>query len=804
MNPFFRDFRHGLASLWRDPGFSAVAIGVLALGIGANVAMFSLVDAVLLKPLPFPEPDRIVRVWEAPRPGVTNSTSTLDFLDWERMADTFDALAAERAISVALTGEGEPARLAGKAVTSDYFRVFGANAVLGRTFRPEEDDPGASPVLVLSHAAWQNDFGGDPEILGRRPVLDGEPHEVVGVLAPGAFDRGGAKFWKPLVFTSEQQRRSFHWLTVHGRLRRDATVEQAREQMRSIDAALEEVTPAFKREWTIVVEPLDRLLVGNGLRRSVTVAFGAVALVLLIACANVANLLLSKGVTRRKELAIRAAIGAGRGRLAAQLLTETLVLCLAGGAAGVVLASLLLSASGPVLPDFVPFTAQVSLDLRALAFAAAIAMGVALLVGALPALQTDFGKLSVALNRSSRGSSGSSAGVRRAIAIGEVALSLILLSGAALLFRSLFNLQQLETGVRVENVMTMSVNLPTRDYPTPERAALYYEAVAERLRAVPGVEQVALATHLPLRWIGNGEGLQVPGVDEIINVRFKRVDPGYFAALGIPVLSGRGISSEDRLGTPRVVVLNEAAAARLAEVAGMANPVGRRGRISIPDYLANGGQNQDVDIVGIIRSERVSAPGNSDPAVAYVSMAQAPRLDFKIFAGTYTDPEAVMPAIRDALREIDPNLPLGDLETMQQVREGTLSGATRPAWVIGTFAAVAALLAALGLYGVLAHAVSQQRREFGIRMALGARSQDVLAQVLRRGLTTVAAGIALGLLGTFAATRVIESMLFEVSPLDPPAVGLACAAMAAVGLLAGLVPARRAAAVAPATVLREE
>ena len=799
-----RDFRYGLASLVRDPGFSLVAVGVLALGIGANVAMFSLVDAVLLKPIPFPEPERIVRVWEAPRPGVTNATSTPDFLDWKRLGTVFEALSAEQSVSAALTGAGEPTRLSGKAVTTGYFRVFATNALLGRTFLPEEDQPGAAPVVVLSHAAWQTYFGADAGILERRPILDGEPHQVVGVLPPGAFDRDRAEFWKPLVFTPDQQERGFHWLTVHGRLRGGATLTQAREQMRSIDAALEDIQPTFKRDWTIVVEPYENLLVGDGLRRSIFVAFGAVAIVLLIACANVANLLLAKGAAHRKELAVRAALGAGRGRLVAQLLTESLVLCLAGGIAGVTLASLLIQVVTPVLWQSIPYTAEVGIDLRVLGFAAAVALGVALLVGTLPSLRTNFGRLAQSLNQSSRGSSGTHAVLRRAIVTGEVALSLVLVCGAVLLFRSLLNLQQLDTGVRVENIITMSADLPTHGYPSPESAALFYEAVAQQLEAAPGVEQAALTSHLPLRWIGNGEGLHVAGVEEPVNVRFKRVDAGYFETLDIPLLAGRGITNRDGRGAPAVVVINEALAARLSDVSGMANPVGQRVRISCPDYEVGGSSIRDFEIAGIIRSERVGGPGRADPAVAYVALAQAPRPDVKILVRTQAEPTDVMPAIREAIREIDPNLPLGDIATLRQVRSGTLSGISRPAWVIGAFATVAALLAALGLYGVLAHAVTQQRREIGIRMALGARTQDVLSHVLRNALKMVFVGLAVGLAGAFALTRVIQSLLFDVSPLDPVALAAACISMAVIGLLAALLPASRAAAVEPMAVLRDE
>jgi putative ABC transport system permease protein len=408
------------------------------------------------------------------------------------------------------------------------------------------------------------------------------------------------------------------------------------------------------------------------------------------------------------------------------------------------------------------------------------------------------------LNQTSRGASGAHAGLRRAIVIGEVALSLVLVCGAVLLFRSLLNLQQLETGVRIENIITFSTDLPLQSYPTPESAARFYEAVARRLEAAPGAEGAGLASHLPLRWIGAGEGLRVAGVDEPVNVRLKRVDPGYFSALDIPLLAGRGITDGDRVGSPGVVVINEALAARLADVAGLTDPIGRQGRLSSPNYMGKGGMMMDVEIAGVIRSERANGPGRPDPPVAYVALAQVPQLDVKLFVRTLAEPAAVMPAIREAIHEVDPNLPLGDIATMQQVRDGTLSDFSRPAWVIGAFGAVAALLAALGLYGVLTHAVTQQRREIGIRMALGARSQDVLSHVLRNALRLVFVGLALGLAGAFAVTRVIQSLLFEVSPLDPAALAFACVAMLAIGLFAGLLPASRAARVEPMRVLRDE
>jgi putative ABC transport system permease protein len=798
-----RDFRYGLASLPRAPGFTAVVVSILALGIGGTVAMFSVVDAVFVKPLPFPQPDRIVGVWEAPRPGAVNATTVPQFVAWNRLAKVFSALAAEQPILAALNDKSGPSRIAGKAVTAGYFKVFATGAKLGRTFTSEDDRPGAAPVVIISHAAWQTYFGGDPGILHRRLILDGESYQVIGVLQRGPFDRDETQFWKPLIFTQDQLASGAHWLTVYGRLNASATLTHARERMRALYAALDETAPMEERGGTIVVEPLKQLLVGSNLHRSISVAFGAVLLVLLIACANIANLLFAQGATRRTELAVRSALGASRGRLVVQLLTESFALCVLGGAAGIATAWLLIRVATPLLSQSLPFTADVSLNLHVLAFAAVVALGVAALAGVLPAVQASFGNLTDSLKQSARGSSVMHIRVRRSIVIGEVALSLVLVCGALLLARSLVKLQQLDTGIRVENVITMSADLPLGAYPTPQKAVLFYEAVAQRLRSTPGVAKAGLSTYLPLEWISNGEAMQVAGAEKLVRVRFKRVDPGYFSTLDIPVLAGRGITNRDREGAPRVVVINQALVAGLRDIARMANPVGKMVRLSSTDYTEVQPLMSDVQIVGIIRSERTSSPGSPDPAVVYVPLAQAPNPHIKLLVRTHEGTASIMPSIRQAVREIDSNLPLGDVATMQQVRDRTLAGASRPAWLIGIFAFVAILLAAIGLYGVLAYSVTQQRRELGIRMALGARPGDVLSQVLRRALVMVSVGLIFGLIGVFALTRVIANLLFEVSPLDPLALATACISMMVIGLLAAFPPARRAARVDPIATLRD-
>jgi putative ABC transport system permease protein len=796
-----RDFRYGLGSLGRDPGFAAVAIGLLALGIGANSAMFSIVDAVLLKPLPFSEPERMVRVWESP-PGGRNGTTTLTFLDWKRQTDIFEALSVEASTRAAVTTDGDAARVSGKEVSADYFQVFGVKPQIGRTFAAGEDQPGASPVVVLSHRFWRTQFGGDPGVLERDLMLDGEPHRIIGVLPAGAFDRDEAVFWKPLIFAPAQLNRGQHWLNPIGRLRAGVSIEQAQSRMTALRATLNDVI--YQKDWGFAVDPFAKQLVGDTLRRSIYLAFGAVLVVLLIACANVANLALAKGATRRKEMAIRAALGAGRARLIAQLVTESLVLCLLGGVTGVALGALMLRAAAPLVAASLPFTADLSMDLRVLGFAAAAVMAVLILTGLLPSLQTSFGKLSDAMNQGARGSSGSGAAVRRTIVIGEVAASVVLICGAALLFKSLAKLQQVDAGVRIDHVITMSTDLPMAAYPSPASATTFYDAVVQRLQAVPGVERASVSQGLPLQGVQWGEYLSVPGVRNSLTARVKMVDPWYFGAMRIPIEAGRGIESRDRVGAPPVVVINQELAGALSETFGIANPVGRTVGLDVPGYGPIPESQVNPQIVGVIRSERTAGLQAPPELVVYVPFAQAPRQDINLVVRTRTEPAAAMPGIREAVREIDPNLPLGDVRTMEQVKEQSMLWARQPTWVVGAFAGVAALLAALGLYGVLAHAVTQRRREIGIRMALGARPGDVLSHILRSAFSMLLVGFAAGLAGAFALTRVLKTLLFEVSALDPSALAVACVLMALVGMLAAWIPASRAARVDPMAVLRDE
>jgi len=812
LETFVGDIRHGCALLVRAPGFSLVAIGILAIGIGANAAMFSLVDGVLIKPMPFPQPERVVRVWEAPTPTSTNTTTAANFAEWRRQSTCFEALSADmRTDATALVG-GEPTRLSGKLVSAGYFDVFGIRPLIGRTFAAGEDQPDAPQVVVLSHATWQGRFGGDAGILDRDLLLDGERHRIIGVMPAGTFDRDDmsqpgeapAAFWKPLVLSPERLAAGDHYLAAAGRLRAGTTLAQAEQQMRAVQAVLVRGYPDSMKNWSVTIEPFDKRLIDSGMRRSLYVAFGAVFLVLLIACSNVANLLLGKGVARQKEMAVRAALGASRGRLVRQLLTETLVLCLLGTAAGLVVATYVIGAAVPLLPRGIPSTAVVGLDYRVFGFASLVALGVTLLVGLVPSLRTSSDTLSLALSQSSRTTSGARGLLRRMVVVAEVALSLVLVCGALLLVRTLLNLQRVDVGVRVENVVTVPVDLPATMYPTPEAAAAFFRTVTERLAAVPGVDRASLTDNAPLEGAG-GEFLHVRGANEELLVRYKRVGPGYFGALDVPVVAGREFTSEDRAGSVPVTVISQELARILSDRFGMKDPIGQMVGLPARGY-EGGATGVYMRVVGVIRGERVNRNLRlpMDP-VAYVPLMQWPRRGVNLIVRMKDDPGAAIPAIREAVRKTDLRLALSQVRTLAQIRrQQSLSGAAQPAWLVGTFAALAALLAGLGLYGVLAQSVVQQRREIGIRMALGANRREVVGYVLKGAGVMVALGIVAGLAGAMALGRVMAGLLFEVSPLDPAILVSAAGLMALVGIAAAAFPASRAARVDPITALRSE
>jgi putative ABC transport system permease protein len=589
-----------------------------------------------------------------------------------------------------------------------------------------------------------------------------------------------------------------------GRLKHGVSLDAARADLLAARAQIADIIPVWKKAWSVTLEPYDERLVEPRFRQALYVALAAVVVVLAIACANLTNLLLARGVARQKELAVRAALGAGRHRIVAQLLTEASMLGILGAAAGTLLAHLLLVAAVPLLPAAVPFTAELRIDGRALGWAAALGIIVSIAVGVLPALRLSRGSLVAPLNDASRGSSSSNDRVRRLIVGATVAGSLVLVCSSLLLFKSLLRLQQVDIGVRAPQVLAASVDIARETYPTPEAASAFYDRLVARVRAVPGVESASLSADLPLEGTG-GEYLRIPGRDtDRLTVRFKRAGYGYFETLGIPVLAGRTFTDDDRSGRELVAIVNEALAADLARVFGVTDPVGQSVDLPVIGY-GNPTVRRPMRVVGIVANERVRPDLRSGAeGIAYVPLAQAPILWLKLAARVSRAPLAVAPSIRAVLREIDSRVALADVQTMDDIKQRSLSGLREPAWLIGLFAAVATALAALGLYGVVAHAVTARRREFGVRMALGAGGGDIIRLVLRSVAMTIGFGTLAGLAGAFAATRVTQSLLFEVSAVDPTAFAASAAGLLAVGVIAAAVPARRAVRLDPTIALRSD
>jgi predicted permease len=815
LETFLRDLRYGFASLGRRRGFAAVTIGVLAFGIGTTTVMFSLVDSVLLRPLPYPDPDRIVRLWEAPTPGTINQTTNGFFDEWRRLSVSFDAMAASRPAHITVGISGEPVRLSGVLATADYFKVFDVRAALGRTFAPDDDRPGHEHVIVLSHAAWQTRFGRDPNVVGEDLVADNRAYRVIGVLPEGSFDREPtrsgpnelADFWMPLAFSADDLTRGEHQNDVVARLKPAVTIAHAQRELLALSASLAEHLPASQRQRSVVVEPFDLRLVGDGLRRTLWLSFGAVVAVLLITCANITNLLLAAGATRHREMAVRMALGASRRRLVAQLLTENLALCAVGGLFGVSLAYALMHAAVPFLPPDLPSYVDVTLHPRALVFASVVTLGVTLLVGIVPSFRTSAGALTLAMKAGARGSSSAHERARQLVVIGEVAASMVLICAAMLLTTSLANLQRADIGARVDRIVTLSIDLPLSDYPAPERAAQFMEDVIDRVKAVPGVAAASVSSDVPLGGSG-GEGLTATGQSTSVLVRFKRVDPGYFTTFDIPVLAGRGILGTDRPGATRVVVINATLARRLRETFGFADVIGRTVNLPALTYDEGlGSPRADFQVVGVVGNERIRRdlrqPLGGEEAV-YVAIAQSPKRSLKVAVRTDGDPLVSWAGIREAMKAVDSRVAVDDVQTMAQLKANTLSAVAAPSWVIGGFAVVALLLAALGLYGVLAHSVVLQRREIGIRLALGATPGDVRHRITVQAIGVLAIGFTIGLAGAFIFARATTSLLFEVSPFDFPSFAGAGAILLVVGLVAAIVPALRAGRVDPTFVLRTE
>ncbi len=810
MNEFLQDLRYGIRTLRKSPGFTAVALLTLAIGIGANTAIFSFVNGVLLKPLPYGDPERIVRVLEKPPGGGRNGLSTLNFLDWQRQNTVFEYMAAQTGGSVALTGVDEPVQLRGARVSAHYFDIFGVKAALGRTFAADEDRLGKDKVAVLSHALWTSQFGADPGVIGRRILLNNEPHTVIGVLpAGGAFDRAYSQIWRPLAFEPENMTRNFHWFGAFAKLKPGVTLKQAIAQMDTIGARIAKDYPDSNKDWGVTIDRFADIVVGRQLRQSLYVLLSAVGMVLLIGCANLANLTLARGTAREREVAIRASIGAGRWRLMRQFLTENVLLSVTGGVLGLGLGLALKTGLEAAVPPFsLPSEADVSLDGRVLLFTLAIAILTGIIFGLAPALQAARPNLAGCMKEGGRGASSGRNSARSALVVTEVALSFVLLTGAGLLIRSFFAMQQVDTGFDSTNVLTAGLPIPNKRFPDPAQLNAYLRQIAGNVEALPGVRDVALTSALPMQGWGYGMPFQradKPMVDRA-NRRacfFKMVSPSYFRTLGMKFRRGRPLSDHDTKGAPPVTVINETMARMYFKDE---NPIGKR--ILVQEIVPGKtqlGPEIPWEVVGLVADEKVdNLDSRGDNPGMYVSNQQSPVFFQALVLRTAMNPLGLKQALSKAIHEINKDQTVTEVKTLDQIKAQTTATNRLQSLLLSVFAAIAVLLAAIGIYGVISYSVEQRTHEIGIRAALGASRSDLLGLILRGGMLMAGIGLALGLGGALGLTRLLANLLFGVGVRDPMTLAAVAVLLAAVALLACYSPARRATRVDPTIALRYE
>jgi putative ABC transport system permease protein len=798
------DVRYALRTLVRTPTFSVVAILTFAVGIGVNAAVFSVVNGVLLRPLPYADPDRITMIWMDNRPqGIREDiTSYPNFLDWRRQASSYAHMAAVRSSSFSLTGAGEPERLRGASTSASFFDVMGVGPVIGRVFGVEHETPGRDLVVVLSHGLWQRRFGGVADVIGRTLVLNGRAHEVIGVMPASMRWPADAELWRPLAPDEGlRDARGAFWLPVIGRMKPGVPVEQAQAEMSAIAARLEDAYPAANKGFGAYVVPLHRQLVG-GIERALLVLLGAVAFVLLIACANLANLMLGRTAARRKELAIRTALGAARTRIVRQIVTESLVLALGGGLIGVALAYWATTSFVAIGGDAIPRPEAITLDARVLLFALALATAAALLAGIVPAIQASRGAVVNDLREGGRqGGATASRRTRQALVTAEVALAFVLLIGAGLLTRTVWRMQSVERGFRADGIVTATLSLPASAYAGPAEVRAFYARLLEQVRSLPGVQAAATTTGIlqPLVTASNVYGIEGkpdPPPEQRIEYPVEVVSPGLFETLQIEIVRGRAFDERDHADAPGVLVVNETLARRSWPGE---DPIGKRMREGRSDS-----DSPWLTVVGVIRDVHRAHVTRAIRPEVYHSALQQPLRTQTLVIRAAGDPTAVVPAVRRTVQALDAQLPLFQVGTLEGELRESLRQPRFQATLLGAFAAIALLLSAIGIYGVTSHAVSQRTHEVGVRMALGARGGDVLAMMLAQHLQPAVAGIAIGIAGAFVLSRSLRSLLYGVTPGDPLTFAAIAGALVLVALAACWIPARRATRVDPLVALRNE
>ena len=819
MGTFWQDLRYGARMLRRNPGFAAVAILTLAIGIGANVVIFSIVNGVLLKPLPFPDSGRVVTIWEtdANRNITRGTASAPEYLDWRDMNHVFQDLSASRAVYFTLTGNGEPEQVWGFEVTGNFFRMLRVSPILGRDFTSEDEQPGHDQVIILGYGLWQRHYGGDPSIIGKSIVVDEKPFTVIGVL-PRTFSLYGTvpefEMWKPFAFNRTQLDRENHELIIFGRLRDGVTIPQANAEMVTIQERLKKQYPGIDQKNGIRVVGFHEELVST-LRPGLLLLLAAVAFVLLIACANVANLMLARAAVREREIAIRTSMGAGRRRILRQLLTESALLSLVGAAFGIFAAYGGLHILRAVVPSGgrgqVPHPEWITIDGTVLGFTILIALFAGILFGLAPAIQISRSRLYESLKEGSRGSTGGrrSQLARSVLVVSEVAFSLMLLVGAGLLVRSFVLMMSEPLGFDPENLLTMQIFLPEAHYPQPANLLNFYQAAVDRAAALPGVKSASVVNFLPLTgWTGFCDfditGRATPPSGEHFTAQYRTSDWRYLRTMGIPVEEGRDFASSDGPDSQGVALINEALAHRYWP---NEDPIGQQIHLIFPaqlrpwDAIPHQGP---VTIVGVVGDTRDWAWSEPKIAQLYLPETQNPSRIMRLVVRSGGDPAQLTSAVRHAVETVDPNQPVTDVKTMDEYLEAALARRRLNMTLLAFFAVVAALLAAIGIYGVMGYAVTQRSHEIGIRMALGAEPGDVLRMIVGDGMKLTGVGLSLGLLGSLLVMKYLESQLYGIKARDPLTFVGVAAGLALVALAACYFPARRATKVDPLVALRYE
>jgi putative ABC transport system permease protein len=809
MSNLLQDVRFAVRSFLRAPRFTVPAVLALALGIGATSAVFSVVRGVMLKPLPYADPDRIVTIWEsnAARNRHRNVVSAANFAAWRERSQTLEHIGMAGPSRFNLLLNGQPEEVAGLMASADVLAALGVHPALGRIYTPDEDLEGNDAVMLISYEFWQSRLGAREDVLGMPVVVNGRPRTIVGVTPPGFTVEGTrANVMVPYGWTTERLRAAMGRGSSHGiaRVREGVTFEQAADEMRRIAAQLEQELPELNSGWSVTLVPIHELMIEQ-IRPALLVLSGAVALVLLIACVNVANLLLARGTVRQRELGVRTALGAPRTRLVAQMLTESLLLALVSGVAGLGLAAAFHRGLLVLVADRIPVPRldQVTLDSIVLGFTLLLALGTGLLFGILPSLLATSTASDAIREGGRHGSGPRSRRVLSALVVAEVALSLVLLAGAGLLIRSFMRLQSIDPGFRSEGVLTARVSLPAAKYTDNRAIAQFFERAIAQIRTAPGVESAAGVSFLPMAGPGIGtsvyrldQPVPAPGARPVADVR--PISPGFFRTMGIPLLAGRDVSDADSGDAPQIAVVGQTLARNLF---GSENPIGKRLHVNV-----GSDEGMQVEIVGVAGDIKMSTLDAETRPAVYIPHPQLPigLMTFVVRAAPSMDPSAVTSSITSAVRSLDPELPVADIRTMEDVVSSTLTRPRLISVLLTVFALIALVLAGVGVYGVMAYSVSQRTQEIGVRMALGATTHAVFRMVLRHALLLVGVGIAAGLVIAAMLAQLLDTLLFQTEPFDPLTFAATAIVLTLVAALASYIPARRGMRIAPVDALRAE